>query len=204
MIIRHAFSGQAAPAFSRTSYSFDAASGVIVGTNWGGTIAWSGGTAPFTVQLLMNGNLQYQVTGVTANAYTLRGPAIQGWNGMSMSLKVIDAMGSSITTPGQVISIYWMGTVSVSVSSTFPPVGQFISMTATVSSGNPASYSYQWQYRSRINSGATWGSWTNFSSSVKTAYSGTFYTSGEQFEFRCTVTNSGGSTIGYSATVTAV
>lgn len=204
MIIRRAFTGQGAPAFAITTYTFDSASGVIVGANWGGSVTWEGGTAPYTVELRHNGVAQYQQTGVSATTYTLRGAALQAWNGGTMTLRVVDANSASVTTGGQAISIYWMGTVSVSVSSSSPPVSMFISMTATVASANPTSYTYQWQYRMRANAGAAWGSWTNFSTSVATAYSGTFYNSGEQWEFRCTVTNAAGSATGYSTTVTVL
>ena len=180
------------------SVAFDASSGVLVGTNWGGTLTWSGGTAPYTVKLLREGAVQYQATGISATTYTLRGAVLQAWNNAPMSLRVTDSTGASVTPTSQVISVYWITTPTVTPSSTSPPVGQFISLTASVSSGNPTSYAYAWEYKQ----GA--GAWTAFSGNVATAYTGAFPTAGEAWSFRCTVSSAAGSLTGYSSTVTPV
>ena len=95
----------------------------------------------------------------------------------------------------------WIGSVSISVNSYSPAVGAFSTITASIGSSNPSSFTYAWKYRTRANSGVSWGSWTSFASSANPVYSGTYTTSGTQWEYMCTVTNSAGSSTGYSVTV---
>jgi len=196
--MRRAFFG-GKPPLAIGSYSFDSASGVIAGTSWGGTVSWSGGVAPYTVQLLSGSVTQYQATGISAFSYTLRGTAMQGWNGGTMYLKVTDSIGATLTTGGQSISIYWITDGSVSVSSTTPAKGTFISCSMSASF-NPGP-SYSWQYQTKPN-GGSWGSWLAFGSNSSLAYTGTFTNSGDQWLFRCTATNAAGSVTATSPTVT--
>lgn len=196
--MRMAFFG-GLPPLASASYSLDSGSGVVVGTSWGGTVSWTGGIAPFTVELLYNGASQYS-TSTSSSSSTLRGAALQAWNGGSMTLRVTDSLGATFTTPGQAITVYWISGGSVSVSSTTPPSGTFITCTMS-QSANPSPSSYAWQYMTKP-SGGSWGAWTSFSGSSSTAATGAFTGVGDQWQFRCTATNAAGSTVGTSAIVT--
>ena len=195
--MRRAFLG-GTPPLAYVSAAFDASSGVLVGTNWGGTLTWSGGTAPYSVALLATGAVQYQTTGISATTYTLRGAALQVWNNSSMNLRVTDSTGASVMSPSRAISVYWITTPTVTPSSTSPPVGQIIILTASVSSGNPTSYAYAWEYKQGG------GEWTAFAGNVASAPTGAFTTAGVAWLFRCTVSSAAGSLTGYSSTVTPV
>ena len=196
--MRMAFFG-GLPPLASASYSFDSASGVVAGTSWGGTVSWTGGIAPFQVDLLHNGSSQYW-TSTSSNSSTLRGAAMQAWNGGSMTLRVTDSRGATFTTPVLGITVYWISGGSVSVSSTTPPKGSFSTCTMS-QSANPAPSSYAWQYKQKPF-GGSWGAWTSFSGNSNTAYSGAYTTTGDQWQFQCTATNAAGSTVGTSAIVT--
>ena len=196
--MRMAFFG-GLPPLASASYSFDSASGVVAGTSWGGTVSWTGGIAPFQVDLLHNGSSQYW-TSTSSNSSTLRGAAMQAWNGGSMTLRVTDSRGATFTTPVLGITVYWISGGSVSVSSTTPPSGTFITCTMT-QSANPSPSSYAWQCMTKP-SGGSWGSWISFSGSVSSAQTYVFTGIGDQWQFRCTATNAAGSTVGTSAIVT--
>lgn len=180
--------------------SFQSPTSFNSGTWWGGTVSWSGGVAPFTVQLLRSGTVVATSTGNTGTSKNLTAVSDSGWNGATMTMRVTDSSSATVTTSGQSVTVYYKPSGSVTVSGTSPRVGQMVSCYFNIMNANP-SPSYQWYYRSRSFSGATWGSW-NAWGTASTMVSGTFTFAWEQWEFYCVASNSAGSTTFYTPTVT--
>lgn len=181
-----------------TPYAFNA------GTNWGGTIAWSGGTAPFTV-ILRRGTTVIASTSVGAGtSRTLTAVADSSWDGATMSLSVTDATGAVVVSHGQPVTVYYAPYGMCQVSSGSPAVGSYISIYLSPVSANPGPTSYQWYYRKRLAAGYSWGGWSSFGSSSSSVTSGIFDQVGSQWEFYCVVCNTVSCTYLYSPTVTVV
>lgn len=184
-----ALSRASAP-LSLVSSTWDGPS-INAGSFYGVLATVSGGIAPYTYALLIDG---VQVASTSTSNTTGYSGALSNttWNGKSVAIRVTDAASAVVTSSTLgALTVNWITALSLTPSSYAPPVGTIVSIAMSVSA-NPAPSSYNWAYQHKP-AGGSWGPVTPFSWASALAYSGAFTTAGDQWIYHCTANNSAGS-----------